>query len=625
MPAEVTVEAGRDTRPRSVVRRLVARRYGHAREAASSAPVARSWLPAIRILFGASIAFVAIAAVSWPLLFSNATFNKDWLNHLWYMWHESVAIREQHVPSLFLDYSRGIFYPVYAFYGGTLYALVGTLSLALGDAPLQTYILTYLIGFGCAYGGWYWTARIFGVRGWRAHIPGIVFVTSASYLTTVYVLGDWPEFTAVSMMPLMIAAGLSVLRAPRLRFGPAIALAASSVVFFGSHLITLVWGASTLGVVGIVLLACVPAARHAATRAGALRVAAIMIPGLLVSAWFLLPTAAYESHTLIAHTYPHFRTYLRETMFTVAAPGLFKLSRAPTPGSIVSLALPILAIAWVIASIPLLAWSGRRGTWMRTALVIATATAALTVLMTHAGLILALPRVYSTLQFGFRVESFVLLGISGALLAVLAATADAGPRLRRWTWLLVPIALVSVIGAIEQTGAHPHGQDRSTALASFTTPIHERLGQLDYLDDELPSYNTEAPFVAFPIETAMRDGRVSEVVPVPADRLIATNIRGGPELVKVAGARIVGHNPETDDVLEVTSPSAPSSAGRARATAIITVGPGDSFPIVGGRIISLLALVALAGQLGWIAVARARRRRVERAAGAAAGRSQTPP
>jgi hypothetical protein len=582
---------------------------------AISAWTERPWPPLARIAATAAIAFVAIAAVSWPLLFSNATFNNDWLNHLWYMWHESVAIREQHVPSLFLDYSRGIFYPLYAFYGGTLYALVGTLSLALGDAPLQTYILTYLIGFGAAYGGWYWTARIFGVRGWRAHIPGIVFVTSASYLTTVYVLGDWPEFTAVSMMPLMIAAGLSVLRAPRLRFGPAIALAASSVVFFGSHLITLVWGASTLGVVGIVLLACVPAARHAVTRAGVLRVAAIMVPGLLVSAWFLLPTAAYESHTLIAHTYPHFRTYLRETMFTVAATGLFKLSRAPTPGSIVSLALPILAIAWVIASIPLLAWSGSRGTWMRVSVVIATATAALTVLMTHAGLILALPRIYSTLQFGFRIESFVLLGISGALLAVLAATADAGPRLQRWTWLLVPIALVSVIGAIEQTGAHPHGQDRSTALASFTTPIHERLGQLDYLDDELPSYNTEAPFVAFPIETAMRGGRVTEVVPVPADRLIATNIRGGPELVKVTGARIVGHDPETDDVLEVTSPSAPSPAGQARATAIITVGPGDSFPIVGGRIISLLALVALAGQLGWIGVARARRRRVERAVG----------
>jgi hypothetical protein len=616
--ADVSSQVNRGAHPRSIARRLAERRHAYA-TSWLSAWVERPWPPLARLAAGVGGALVVIAAVSWPLLFANATFNNDWLNHLWYMWHESVAIREQHVPSLFLDYSRGIFYPVYAFYGGTLYALVGTLSLALGDAPLQTYILTYLLGFGAAYGGWYWTARSFGVRGWRAHIPGIVFVTSASYLTTVYVLGDWPEFTAVSMMPLMIAAGLSVLRAQQLRFGPATALAVSSIVFFGSHLITLVWGASTLAVVGVALLACVPAARAAMTRAGVLRVAAIMVPGLLVSAWFLLPTAAYESHTLIAHTYPHFRTLLRETMFTVAAPGLFKLSRSPTSGSIVSLALPILAIAWVTASIAMLVWSGRRGTWMRAALVIATATAALTVLMTHAGLILALPRIYSTLQFGFRIESFVLLGISGALLAVLAATADAGPRLQRWAWLLAPIALVSVIGAVEQTVAHPHGQDRSTALASFMTPVHERLGQLDYLDHELPSYSTEAPFVAFPVETAMRDGRVTEVVPVPPNRLIATNIRGGPDLVKVTGARIVGHNPETDDVLELTSASAASPAGRARATAIITVAPADSFSIVGGRVISLLALAALGAQLGWIGVGGARRRRGERAAGAVDG------
>ncbi len=140
-------------------------------------------------------ALVVIAAGSWPLLFSDATFNTDWLNHLWYMWHQSVAIRELHAPSFFLNYSRGVFYPLYAFYGGTLYALVGTLSLVLGEAPLQAYVLTYLLGFAAAYGGWYWTARVFGVRGWRAHVPGLVFVTSSYYLTMIYAVGDWPEFS----------------------------------------------------------------------------------------------------------------------------------------------------------------------------------------------------------------------------------------------------------------------------------------------------------------------------------------------------------------------------------------------------------------------------------------------
>jgi hypothetical protein len=555
-----------------------------------------------RTAAGAGIALVAIAAVAWPLLFSDATFNKDWLNHLWYMWHQSIAIRELHAPSLFLDYSRGLFYALYAFYGGTLYALVGTLSLALGNAPLQTYVLSYVLGFAAAYGGWYWTARSFGVRGWRAHIPGVVFVTSASYLTTVYVLGDWPEFMAVSMMPLLIAAGLSVLRAPRLRFGPALALAVSSVVFFGSHLITLVWGASVLAVVGVALLACAPAARRGVSRSGVARVAAVMVPSVLVSAWFLLPTAAYESHTLIAHTYPHFRALLRETMFTVGASSLFALSRAPTPGSIVSIELPILAVIWVLASIVLLVSGRSGGTWTRVVVVIAAATTVLTVLMTHVELILALPRVYSTLQFGFRIESFVLLGISGAVLAVLAATVDSGPRLKGWTWLLAPIAVVSVIGAVEQTRAHPRGKSRSTALESFLTPIHERLGQLDYIDAQMPFNGAESPLVSFPLAVAASRGRVSMVVSVPPDRLIATNIRGGPELVKVTGARIVGRNAQTNDVLEVTGPaSASSESGRPRL-ATVTVGPGTSFPVAGGRAISLLAILVLAGELGLLGV-----------------------
>jgi hypothetical protein len=600
-------------------RRAVAQRLVLTGWASSSSVVSawaeRPWPPLARIAAGAGIALVAIAAVSWPLLFSNATFNKDWLNHLWYMWHQSIAIRELHAPSLFLDYSRGIFYPLYAFYGGTLYALVGTLSLALGNAPLQAYVLSYLLGFGAAYGGWYWLSRSFGVRGWLAHIPGIVFVTSASYLTTVYVLGDWPEFTAVSMMPLMIAAGLSVLRAPVLRFGPALALAASSVVFFGSHLITLVWGASVLAIAGVALLACVPAARRAVTPRGLVRVAAIMVPSLLVSMWFLLPTAAYESHTLIAHTYPHFRVLLRETMFTVAASSLFALSRAPTPGSIVSLELPVLAVAWVLASMAMLSRGGIGGTWMRVVLVIAAASTALAVLMTHAGLILALPRAYSTLQFGFRIESFVVLGVSGSVLAVLAAAVDDRRRLRRWTWLLVPIAVVSVGGAVEQTRAHPYGASRDTALASFSAPIHEHLGQLDYIDRQIPFNSTLRPLVEFPIASAMSKGRVSVIVPVPRDRLIATNIRGGPELVKVIGARIVGRNAETDDVLEVTGRgSGPSNAqarggvGALERTVTVTVEASTSFPLAGGRVISAIALLVLMGELGLVGVRGARSR-----------------
>jgi hypothetical protein len=613
--AEVTSQIKTPGRLGSSVHRSAATSHVPAGTAELRTWIRHPWSPLARSAAGAGAALVVIAAVSWPLLLSNATFNIDWLNHLWYMWHQSLTIRDQHTPSLFLSYSRGVLYPLYAFYGGTLYTLGGTLSLMLGNAPLQAYVLTYLLGFAAAYGGWYWTSRIFGVRGWLAHVPGLVFVTSASYLTMVYALGDWPEFLAVSMMPLMTAAGLSVLRAPRLRFGPALALIASSVVFFGSHLLTAIWGSTCLTIVAIALLACVPDVRRRVTGPGVLRVAALVIPALLVSAWFLLPTVAYESHTLIARAYPHFRVLLRQDMFTVAARNLFTFSRAPASGSIVPLALPILAIAWVLASPAMLAWSGIRGTWMRVLLIVVTATTVLTVVMTHAGLILALPRIYATLQFSFRLESFVLLGVSGAMVAVLVMARGGGPRLRRWTWLLAPIAVVSVIGAIEQTRAHPQGKSRGTALASYLTPPPEHLGQLDYVDGRLPVNEARMPRVEFPISTIMGKGRASEIVRVPPDRLVATNIRGGPELVAMTGAKIVGLGARLDDVLEVTPDTSRSrnasaaGASTPEKTATISVGPAEHLPIVAGRAISLLALVVLAGELGSIAVRGVRLRR----------------
>jgi hypothetical protein len=559
-----------------------------------------------------------IGVLAWPLLFTAATFNEDWLNHLWYIWHQSLAIRGDRLPSLFLDYSGGVFYPLYAFYGGTLYALAGALSLALGDAPLQSYVVTYLLGFAAAYGGWSWMAHSFGLRGWRAHVPGLVFLTSASYLMLIYGLGDWPEFLAVSAMPLMIAAGLSVLRADRLRFPAAFALAASAPVFFGSHLLTVIWGSTILALVGLAILACVPAARGALTRTGAMRVLGLLLPAFLVSAWFLLPTAAYESQTVIAASYPHFRELLRASMYTVAVRNLFTLSRARASGSVVTLSLPVLAMAWVALVIPCAACARRRGTWMRVLLVLCAATVLVAVAMTHAGIVLALPRLYATLQFGFRLESYVLLGVSGAVLAGLVLLSGgeragdrgesvsghsggatdrsgtaAGSAMRFMTWALVPVLAVSIFGAIEQVGSYTPGRNRDSALSSYLEPTYEQEGLLDYVDDRLPVLRRPLPRVAFAVRSAP-GGRSSVVVHEPAGRLVDTNIRSTPDLLHVTGARIVGTDSEADDVLEV------GRGGR------ISIGPANTLPVVLGRWLSGIAILVLALELLWPALRRLR-------------------
>ena len=546
---------------------------------------------------GASL--LLLGALAWPLLFSDSTFNEDWLNHLWYMWHQSVAIRANHLPSLFLNYSQGVFYPLYAFYGGTIYALTGALSLALGSV-LDAYVLTYLLGFIAAYAGWYWISRMFGLGRWLAHAPGVVFVTSASYLMTLYGLGDWPEFLAVSVMPLMIASGLEILRADRVRPLPAAALAAASIVFFGTHLLTVIWGSTVLLIAGAAILACVPAARENIGWSRILRVGGLVIPALLVSAWFLLPTAAYESKTVIAESYPIFRHLIERSMYTVAARRLFTLSRARVAASVVTTSLPVLPMIWVIAGLGI-CWRARRGgTWTRVLLILSAMTALLLIAMTHAGVILALPRIYATLQFSFRLESYVLLGISGAMLAALIVNHGQDRASRIWVWMLAPVLSVCVIGAAQQTAAYPSSESRSLAFSSYLKPTYEQEGLLNYVHDRVNVSREHLPVVNFP-PTSIRDDRASVVIHDPPGQRVETNLRSGPEFVHVSGAKIVGADLQANDVLEIEGP-----------TKRISVSAANSFPILAGRVLTVIGLAALAIELAMLTARESRHRRATR-------------
>ncbi|HEY3758961.1 MAG TPA: hypothetical protein VGL37_04325 [Solirubrobacteraceae bacterium] len=545
-------------------------------------------------LIGAPLLLIGVLA--WPMLFTNGDFNEDWAHHLWFMWNQSLALRDNYHPTLFLNATYSVFYPEYAFYGGTLYVLGGALSLLLGNAPIETYVLIYLLGFAAAYGGWYWMARAAGLGAWWAHVPGVVFITSAYYLTLIYARGDLPEFIGVSMMPLLIASGLSVLRADRLRAWPALALAASSIVFCGSHSLTLIWGSTLIALVGLAAACCVPDARRWLTRRGLLRVASVVIPAFLVSAWFLLPTLVYQSHTQVGVEYSYWRFTLRATMNLVSANNLFALSRVTaTPGNEFVLSLPLLAMAWSLIGILICWFGGLRGAWVRLLLICAAAATLMIVVMTHAGLILALPKPYAILQFAYRLESYVILAVSGAVLVCLVAIRSGTPRIRSWRWMLAPILIVALAGAVQQTGAYPHGQSRQAVIRSpFKSEFTERI-LTDYTDGSLPHFvdRGKPVEVIFPA-AAIHDNHISKVVHLRPGELVYTNIGGGPELVHVGGAKIVGVDPADNDVLEI-GPSARASAASAnhRPTEVITLSTASGPPLVLGRVLSLVGVISL--------------------------------
>ncbi|HEY4812455.1 MAG TPA: hypothetical protein VIH71_15500, partial [Solirubrobacteraceae bacterium] len=353
-----------------------------------SRPRYRSITPAVPVL-GASA--LLIAALTWPLLFTNSGFSGDWPHHLWLIWHQSLSLRSSHFPSLFINSSFSVFNPLFAFYGGTLYALAGVMSLAMGGAPVQAYVCIYMLDFLAALAGWYWLGRMAGVGRWLALVPGMVFVTSAYYLMLVYVRGDWPEFTGVSMIPLMVAASLSVMRSDRLRVLPGSALAVSTIVFFGAHNITILLGLTMVALTGLAALVCVPGARRQITRRGIVRVACVTVPAALVSAWYLLPAVAYQSGTQIGSNYVGKQEVLRANAGLVSFDHLFTLSRVsaggPSPYPF-DLSLPVLAIAWVLIGIFLLAGGGNRA-WVRLLAICSLLAVLVTVVMTHVGLLLA--------------------------------------------------------------------------------------------------------------------------------------------------------------------------------------------------------------------------------------------
>jgi hypothetical protein len=587
-------------RKRSARRAAGGRRLQAARALEQRIALVRPSAPVVAV----AAALVLAVLLAWPLLFTDATFNKDWLNHLWYVWHQSHAIRENGVPSLFLEMSFGVFYPFYAFYGGTLYALTGGLSIALGNLTLDTYILTYIAGFAAAYLGWYWLSRSLGLGRWLAHVPGVVFVTSASYLTLVYSLGDWPEFLALSTMPLLIASALAVARADRARLGPMVVLSGASIVFFGSHLLTVVWGSAVGVVCGAVLLALLPSARRSLSRTGTIRAVSLIVLGALVSAWFLLPLAAYESQTVIARDYPEFRALLEHRMYIVAGRNLFTLSRATASNTILVVALPVLAMAWTVAGIGLAVYDLRRGIWLKATIVMAVATVVLIIVMTHAAIILALPRVFSTLQFSYRLESYVLLAASGAVLSVLALNRGGTRRASVWRWALVPILVVSIVAAIEQAGGYEHGPDRSTALASYLEPTFEQQGLFNYVDGRLSLTEAHLLRVVF----SVRHDHAVRTVDARPGQLVDTNLRASEDLMHIVGARIVEDDPEGNDVLEIERPRGSTSAGAplrgSGPSATIEVSDATGAPIVIGRYLSLAALAALLLELGYVAACR---------------------
>ena len=559
-------------------------------------------------IVGAAAVALGVAALlvmlTWTMLTDPSHLVDDFSMNAWLMQHQAASLRQDLVPSLTLTTGDAAFHPTFAFYGGTLFAAGGAITLIAGSA-IAAEIIVYLLALAATYGGWLWLARMAGIRSWAAHAPAILYVTAPYVLTNMNVRQDLTEVVATSAIPPLLASGLSVLRADRLRAGPAAVLAASTIAFCGSHNLTLLWGTTILVITGSALVVGVPQARRLVTKRGLLRVLAVVVPAAAVNAWWLLPDLAYHSDTVIAHRIDEWKAMLKGPHPEVGLTQLFALGHPSTAPGIV-LTLPVLAMGWVLVAAVVIRrqW---RATWARALAVLTFLTVGVLLVMTHPSWILVLPEPWQMIQFSFRLTTFVLFGICGAVIAALALVE--GSRHQWLTRLLLPILVISIIGAAVQRHNAPRG--------NFTTHVEiDRFATFntgDFADGGLPQIPSRNGAKLMTMSrTGVRHSHIAaDATAAPGD-VLYTSLLTPARMVDVEGARIIGRwagQPSGPGwqvrwglVLQLDPDATPGKAH-------IVISEARSLPIIGGQIISLLGLLGLAAVGAVIASAARRRRR----------------
>lgn len=569
----------------------VASRARSSKRPVAPAPPRRRGLPSPPWPVGVLIAAVVIFLLITPMLWEHNFIGYDWYAHLWYIWHMEGSLKANGFPSLFTHNILGVFDPHYAFYGGTLYVFAGLLSVLFGH--VAAFVITWIGAFAMAYGGFYWLGRQAGLSRLTAHAPSILFVASPWWLMSIYAWGSWGQAVAIASLILLVASGIAILRADRLRLSHAAALALSTTLYTGSHNLTMAWASTLALIVTAVLLALVPGARRLITRRGLKRLGLVMLPAFLVNAWYFLPNVVYQADTWIANNTFIAESFLRTSMFYVDNENLLRLSaKSPQPSfPHLDFHLPLLAFAWIVVGLVVFRprW---RSSWLWATATFLVVMVGIWQLMTHVEWILSLPTPYDRIQAPYRLQAYITLGLGGAVLCALALGARAKGWGRYWGLALIPILAVTFIQAKslvdEPLGANPAGPPWSTPQKYQTA--NQWMGASDYVDARLAALEVDPsmPFILFQPGDAEKGDSASATVAAGPGQYVASNLKAATWLIKVNGAKIIAIDQLGNAVMQVDQNN---KSGVAR----ISVSATSPWPVTLGRILTAVGLLTLLG------------------------------
>jgi hypothetical protein len=542
------------------------------------------------------IPVAVIAAMPAPILLTDRTFASDWGNHLWLIWVQGTIIGELGEPSYFLQSTLGAFYPYFAFYGGSLYALLGLVSR--WSNPEVAVVVAYSAAFAAAYLGWTWIARQAGIRGWQMQLPGCIAVTAPYAVTNFYGRGDIAEAVATAAIPLVVASALSIVRGPRFRLPAAIAYVASVAVLTGTHTLTLLWGTTFLLLLAILLAAGNWRAIRARGRSG-FALASLTVLGVGINAWILIPLVLY--HSRLFEDEPEPAGFVQYT----APEHLFSLFRNsgrifPLARGDINAELPVLAMVWALVC-GTLYWRFLSRRCRRLYLGLLGMFGAILLLILFPSLIDELPRAWRFIQFPYRLLTYADLCLVGLVTLALAALQRVGTSARIPVALLAAIAVFSFGLAVDQNFKAPSWlSGRAEALGSPLQPPPSWYAPLQFADGSAPIVRpTLSDPLLVPLESAGKD-RYELTYPPGPGGTARTNVLTGPYMVDVSGARPVGRTEA--GAMVVRLPPSP----RPRPV-VVEAAWGAAMTV--GRWLTIVSLfVAFAGALAYAAVTHMRRK-----------------
>ncbi len=501
------------------------------------------------------VAAVAVLGVSSPMLFTESGLNGDFTNHLWASWAAGNSLVAAGHPSYFLNATQvGVFYPWFAFYGGSLYMIVGSFSELLGGDPILAYVGASALAVAGSYLGMMWLGQELGLRGWASHAPAVAVVTSAYYITNLYGRGAWTEFMGTAVIAPLLASGVHLVRSRRWRPWPVFVFVVSAVIFTGSHNITLLWGSTVAVAAGITLWLALGAPLGLPVRRLAM-VAGLGAASVAINAWYLIPDIGY-AQDVRAHLYalPFAQASFLDTPQVLLDPLRTVPAASSTPGLFVQ--IPEWFLVWsLLVGALLLARRGAGGRLRRAWVGVLLLFGVLLGMIIDTPLWRVMPSPFDLIQYPYRLGTYVFYSIGVlVLLAALALQRTAGTRGAGRTIRLLRLGLVGVcavsiglcgwqlwIAKSLTAGAYAN---RTEALASVTSVPRTWYDPGSYNDDEGPIVIAPEERLLVIDPSQVHGDRFSAWMRVPPGLApIQTNIAGGPYLVQISGLTRVGRNP----------------------------------------------------------------------------------